>query len=184
MDSNEPSNKLHIEFEMVFFADHPVKESLDTIVKLTLQNLRETINGRMAPTYKTFGAATYQFPVSGFPVDFSFGGGSPFLIPVLSWLTPAQALINRSVFSVPEMVFDGTIHLTGSGSVIEEKDSLVSVDLDLQISAKATAQQFSADGTRFKATSLFSTKNGMLITSDGHAIRKDGVSLDFHVKKA
>ena len=183
IDTNDPAGKTHIEFELRMSAEHPITDSSDTSVRATFQNLRETIDGRIAPSNKVFGVATYRFPKSGFPVDFTFAKGTPFMIPILSWYTPSEALSSNLSFKVPEMVFDDLVHVSGQGGYKDVDSHEGSVQLDLTFAASEQAQQYCVGGSVFHSIATFSLNSGVLLKSEGDLKRPDGITLTFRTKK-
>ena len=183
VDSVGSNGKVHYEYQIRFLADHVVPKSTDTHVIVTFLDLHATYDGTEAPFKKTFGVAGYQFPVVGFPSDYSLGGAETVLVaPILSWYLPTSPTGPDSHFGVPEMIFDNNIHVTGVGSLqrSETNDSIVKVDLLLSGGEKGRP---SANGySSFKSSATFNPKTGVLIVADGKMTGASG-SMSFHLKK-
>jgi hypothetical protein len=183
MDTDGPSGNVHYEYELTFTAIQPIMDSTDTKVTAMFTNLKETLDDREAPTKRTFGTASYRFPVSGFPMDFSLGEGSPFMIPILSLYTPRYPVGATGSFEASGLEFDDSISVAGTGTYDSKDHKIGSVHLALTFSSPVSAKGFCQDGCTFESTAEFSLKNGVLLSAKGTENRKDGVSLKFKVRK-
>lgn len=183
MDTDGPTGNLHYQYELTFTADQPIMASTDTKVTAMFTNLKETLDDREAPTRRTFGTASYRFPVSGFPMDFSLGEGSPFVIPILSWYTPRNPVGATGAFEVNDLEFDDGIRISGTGTFLSKDKKGGTVQLVLTFGGPPSAKGFSQDGCTYESTAEFSWKNGALLSASGSESRKDGVTLKFKLKK-
>ncbi len=181
IDSEGSAGSAHYEFELKMLAERPVEKSTDTRVAVTFLNLRSKFGDMKAPERKMFGSANYQFPTTGFPLDFSLAGNdATFVIPILSWYLPTDAVAVNVDFKVPDMVFDGSIHASGVGDVVKLDGSSATIKLNLGFTGSQT--DASATPPAFNSKATFSVKTGVLLSSEGTMSGPTG-SMTFHLKK-
>ncbi|MDR3690743.1 MAG: hypothetical protein P4L46_15305 [Fimbriimonas sp.] len=184
VDSEGEAGKAHYDYEMRFSADRVVAESKTTQITNSFVNLRGRIGDQELPKRRAFGVATYQFPETGFPSDYSFGGqDASFVIPVLSWLLPTEAIPVGGSFEVPDKVYDGFVHMKGSGSLVDATAAKATIKLALAFGVppakggrQAVAQSY------FSSVATFNLKNGALESSEGSMTGPSG-SLNFKIRR-
>jgi len=184
VDSQGQSGQAHYEYEIRLIAEHPEKDSKDTQVAVTFLNLRGKVNDMELPRNKVFGTASYEFPETGLPADFSFGGKNvTFVLPILSWYLPIEAVSPGDDFKVKDMVFDGTIHVRGSGTVVKPGLPKVTIKLVLSIIAgNATTEAPDHSDSSYTSIATFNPQNGMLESAEGN-MKGFGGTVSFHLKK-
>jgi len=163
VDSQGQSGQAHYEYEIRLIAEHPEKDSKDTQVAVTFLNLRGKVNDMELPRNKVFGTASYEFPETGLPADFSFGGKNvTFVLPILSWYLPI---------------------VRGSGTVVKPGLPKVTIKLVLSIIAgNATTEAPDHSDSSYTSIATFNPQNGMLESAEGN-MKGFGGTVSFHLKK-
>jgi len=183
VDSSGTGGDAHYIYELKLLAENPVAGSSDTKVAATFLDLRAKYGDMDAPTRKTFGAATYQFPRVGFPLDYSLAGRESSLVaPILSWYLPRVPLRPDNTFDIPDMVFDGRIHVTGVGSYRKSGSNSATIKLNLTFATPGEAMPAGTSLPTFNSTAVFNTKTGVLLSAEGEMAGFGG-DMSFHIQK-
>jgi len=181
-DSDGPSGNAHFEYQIKLLAERPVEKTTDTKVAVTFLELHAKYGDQVAPVRKLFGAASYQFPLTGLPEDYSLGGrDSLFVLPVLAWYLPTTSVVVGTDFDVPTMKFDDGIKVFGKGSLVamDHKRATIKLILNFEMPNQGNDEKQKPE---FSSTAVMDSKSGSVISAEG-SMKGLGGTMTFRLKR-